>query len=179
MKNRTLLFVFAMSTLMAVSCKKETVADVAVVTDTTSTTTKNIAIVKESTEASLKNDSKAIYKNYADSYTEYGDGSGAPQVYKDKDSLAAGQKMMMAAFPDYKVENAKYYADGDEVIVIADWGGTWKNDLMGQKATGKAFKFKDAEIYTVKDGKITSHRTIAQMKPIAESVGFVWPEDKK
>jgi predicted ester cyclase len=186
MKKQSLLLVVTFCSLIAVSCKKtgpneESAARLAA-TDTTAATVpateSNIAIVKASNEAFIKDDIDGVFKNYADTFTEYGD-TGEAHVYKGKDSLILNHKGWRAAFPDFKGENEKYYANGDEVVVIADWTGTWKGDFMGQKATGKALKFKDAEIYTVKDGKITEHRNIMPTKPLAESVGFVWPKDKK
>jgi len=181
MTQKSLLLAFALCSLMAVSCKKETTTDVTTtaVTDSVSTTEKNIAVVKEMNKAYVKNDIPNIFKHYAEGYTDYGDGSYEAQVYKNTDTLAIYQKEWAVAFPDFKIENDKYYANGDEVVVISDWSATWKGEFKGQKPTGKAFKFKDAEIYTLKDGKITSHRSIMPLKPIAESTGFVWPEEPK
>ncbi|WP_051200038.1 nuclear transport factor 2 family protein [Flavobacterium subsaxonicum] len=186
MKKQHLLLAFALCGIMAVSCKKtgpneQSAANLAA-TDTTATavpaTEKNIAIVKASNEAFVKDDVAGVFKDYGDTFTEYGD-TGEAHVYKSKDSLILNHKQWRAAFPDFKCTNEKYYANGDEVVVIADWTGTWRGDLMGQKATGKTLKFKDAEIYTVKNGKITAHSNIMPPKPIAESVGFVWPKAKK
>ena len=182
MKKQPLLFAFALCLLMAVSCKKNVSVDVntnATTVDSTNTADKNIAIVKKMNEAYVKNDIPNIFKNYAESFTEYGDGSFEPEVYKGTDSLVIYQKEWATAFPDFKIENDKYYAGEDGVVVTSDWSGTWKGNFKGQKPTGKSFKFKDAEIYTIKDGKITSHRSIMPIRPIAESTGFIWPTEKK
>lgn len=182
MKKQLLLFVFALCSLMAVSCKKEVSVDVKTngsTPDSISTADKNITIIKEMNKAYIKNDIPNIYKNYAESFTEYSDSNHEPEVYKGTDTLAIYQKEWATAFPDFKVENDKYFANDNEVVVVADWSGTWKGEFKGQKPTGKAFKFKDAEIYTLKDGKINSHRSIMPIRPIAESTGFVWPEKKK
>jgi len=182
MKNHSLILALALCCIMAVSCKKtgpnEASAAHLAATDTTTSLPNNIAIIKASNEAFVKDDIAGVFKDYADTFTEYGD-TGEAHVYKSKDSLILNHKQWRAAFPDFKCANEKYYANGDEVVVIADWSGTWKGDLMGQKATGKTLKFKDAEIYTLKNGKITAHSNIMPPKPIAESVGFVWPKAKK
>ncbi|WP_052110522.1 ester cyclase [Flavobacterium rivuli] len=182
MKKQSLLFAFTLCSLMAVSCKKNVSVDVSTdgtTADSSTTADKNIATVKKMNKAYVKNDIPNIFKNHAESFTEYGDGSFEPEEFKGTDSLIVYQKEWATAFPDFKIENDKYYSDGNDVVVVSDWSGTWKGDFKGQKPTGKSFKFKDAEIYTLKDGKITSHRSIMPIKPIAESTGFVWPTEKK
>ena len=68
-------------------------------------------------------------------------------------------------------------ADGDKVMVYGDWSGTFKNDFMGMKATGKSFKVKDVDIFTLNDeGKITSHRNVLPWSAIMEQVGAKMPK---
>jgi predicted ester cyclase len=63
-----------------------------------------------------------------------------------------------------------YLADGDHVAVIADWSGTFKNDLMGMKATGKMFKFKDLDLFKLnEEGKIIEHRSIANLAAVLQA----------
>ena len=67
-------------------------------------------------------------------------------------------------------------ADGDYVIVYGTWTGTWKNDFMGMKATGKSFKVNDADIFKFNDaGKMMEHRSVQSMKTIAMQIGMKMP----
>jgi len=99
-----------------------------------------------------------VFKNAAANFMEYQDGSVPPQKL---DSAKLSFPMYANAFPDMKGENMTYVADGDNVMVSSDWTMTFKNDMMGMKATGKTVKYKDVDIFTLdNDGKITSHRSI-------------------
>jgi predicted ester cyclase len=78
----------------------------------------------------------------------------------------------LSAFPDLKAENTMYFADGNTVIVVADWSMTFKNDMMGMKATGKSTKYKDVDIFTFDDnGKVTSHRSIYPIGALMMQMG--------
>jgi predicted ester cyclase len=77
------------------------------------------------------------------------------------DSVKVFFKMLKESIPDYKGENFMYMADGDYVAVFADWSGTFQKDLMGMKATGKKFTYKDVDLFKFNDeGKITEHRSL-------------------
>ncbi|HKH60737.1 MAG TPA: ester cyclase [Flavitalea sp.] len=101
--------------------------------------------------------------------TDYGEGSGP--AMKNKDSILAGIKGFVAAFPDYKGDNFEAVSDGDRVFVYGDWTGTFKNDFMGMKATGKSFKVKDVDIFKFNDnGQIIEHRSIMPWSVIMTQV---------
>ena len=111
-----------------------------------------------------------VLKNAAADAIDYGDGSMPPA--KGVDSIKAGLKAFLNAFPDYKGENLMYVAEGNTVIITGDWSGTFKNDAWGMKATGKSFKVKDADILTFNaDGKITSHSSIQSNSTMMAMVG--------
>lgn len=118
-------------------------------------------------------DSGFVY--IAEDITDYGDGSGP--AMKNKDTIIAGIKGFVAAFPDYKGDNFEAVADGDKVFVYGDWSGTFKNDFMGMKATGKSFKVKDVDIFKFNDnGKIIEHRAIMPWAVIMDQVGAKPPK---
>lgn len=120
---------------------------------------RNKKIVMASMENFAKGDMDAMLKDAAPNFTDYSDGSGTPIT--NIDSLKSFFKMVTNSIQGYKGENFKYYADGDEVLVYADWTGTFKNDLMGIKATGKPVKFRDIDMFKLNDdGKIIEHRSI-------------------
>lgn len=116
-----------------------------------------------------------VLKDATPNSIDYGEGSMPP--VKGIDSIKAGMKMFFNAFPDYKGDNAQAVADGDWVYVSADWTGTFKNDLMGIKATGKSFKIKDVDMFKFDDeGKITEHRATVPMSVMMEQVGAKMPK---
>ncbi|HET9277399.1 MAG TPA: ester cyclase [Flavitalea sp.] len=107
--------------------------------------------------------------------TDYGEGSGP--VMKNKDTIIAAIRGFVAAFPDYKGDNFEAVSDGDRVFVYGDWSGTFKNDFMGMKATGKSFKVKDVDIFKFNDnGKIIEHRAIMPWSVIMDQVGAKPPK---
>jgi predicted ester cyclase len=51
---------------------------------------------------------------------------------------------------------------------------------MGMKATGKAFKIKDVDIFKFNDaGKIIEHRAVQSNETMARQLGMPMPEPKK
>jgi predicted ester cyclase len=119
---------------------------------------RNRQTIMASFDAFNKGDIDKAFENADPSYMDSFDGSGPAMP---ADSVKVMFKAIMAAMPDYKGSNFEYIADGNKVIVLADWSGTFKNDLMGMKATGKSFSFKDADIFTFNDnGKLIGHRSI-------------------
>jgi predicted ester cyclase len=122
---------------------------------------KNRQTAMASVNAVNAHDVDGVMKDVAADAVDYGDGSMAPT--KSVDSVKSGLKAWLAAFPDVKGENLEVYsnADGSKVIVVGQWSGTFKNDFMGMKATGKSYKVWDGDVFTFNDaGKITSHRGI-------------------
>ncbi len=134
---------------------------------------------KQIVEAALKGLEKGdsvdvIFKDAAADMVDYGDGIMPP--VKSLDSVKAGLRMFITAMHDYKGSDLKIVAEDDNVMVYATWTGTWKGDMMGQKATGKSFKVKDADLFTLNDdGKIIEHRSVMPMGEIARQVGMKMP----
>ena len=120
---------------------------------------RNKKIIKEGTAALNDHDFDRLTSLMTDDAVENGDGSG--HAVKGRDSINASMKKFFSSFPDFKGEDFRYYADGDNVVVTATYSGTFKKDMGKMKANGKSFKFQDADIFTLNDeGKITSHRYI-------------------
>lgn len=131
---------------------------------------KNKQTAIASMAAIMAHNADEVLKNAAADAIDYGDGSMPPA--KGIDSIKAGLKAFLNAFPDYKGENLMYTAEGNTVIITGDWSGTFKNDFWGMKATGKSFKVKDADILTFNaEGKITSHSSIQSNSTMLTMVG--------
>ncbi len=100
-----------------------------------------------------------IVKHLASNTIEFGDESTPPA--RGGDSVKYFMQMWNSSVKDYKSDNELAVADGDYVFVYAGWSGTFKNDFMGMKTTGKSFKFKDVDIFKFDDeSKITEHRAV-------------------
>ncbi|HEY4155428.1 MAG TPA: ester cyclase [Puia sp.] len=130
---------------------------------------KNKATALASEEAFNSGKLDDAFKDAVPDAVDYGDGSMAPM--KGLDSIKAGVKIFLNAFPDYKGENFLAIGEGNHVAVFGDWSGTFKNPLMGMKPTGKSFKIKDVDLFTFNDqGKITEHRSVQSSKTVLDMV---------
>jgi steroid delta-isomerase-like uncharacterized protein len=150
--------------------KKETMAPT-----TENRAEKNKSTALASVTAFSNHDVDAMLKESTADGMDYGDGS-MPAI-KGIDSVKTIVKAWLAAFPDTKGENFMVLSDdGTHVAVIADWSGTFKNDFMGIKATGKSYKVRDADVFTFNaEGKITEHRSIQWNMTIMSQIGAKMP----
>ena len=168
MKRTTLLLLTALN-IAIYSCNNETKKD-AVKSETTESTAeskqdRNKKVIMASMESFMKNDIEGVFKDAAPGFVDYTDGTIPP--INSIDTLKNFVKMLQSSIEGYKGENLKYFTDGDYVIVQGDWGGVFKNDLMGIKATGKAVKFRDVDIFKLNDdGKITEHHSIQNLPAV-------------
>jgi ketosteroid isomerase-like protein len=120
---------------------------------------RNKKIVKEAMAALNDHSVEKMVGFMTDDAVDYGDGMG--RAVRGKDSIRANMMMFFNAFPDFKGSDLRYFADGDHVVVLGEYSGTFKKDLGKMKATNKSFKFPDADVFTLTDdGKISSHRYI-------------------
>ncbi len=113
-------------------------------------------------------------KDAAPDIVNYGNGNIPP--VKGIDQVKAGLRMFTAALPIEKAENLVAIADGEWVMVWGQWSGTWKEDMMGQKATGKPYKKREVEIFRFNDeGKITEHHSVQSIFEVARQIGMKVP----
>jgi predicted ester cyclase len=136
---------------------------------------RNKKIIKEAMSALNDHNVEKMAAMMSADAVDYGDGSG--RSIKGVDSIKASMTAMMTAFPDFKADDLRFFADGDHVVVIGQYSGTFKKDMGKYKATGKEFKFPDADIFTLNDeGKITSHRYIQPDATLFSQVGVKQPK---
>jgi ketosteroid isomerase-like protein len=120
---------------------------------------RNKKIIKDAMAALNDHSIEKMVGYMSDDVVDYGDGMG--RSVKGKDSIRTNMMMFFNAFPDFKGSDLRYFADGDHVVVLGEYSGTFKKDLGKMKATNKSFKFPDADVFTLTDdGKISSHRYI-------------------
>jgi steroid delta-isomerase-like uncharacterized protein len=90
---------------------------------------------------------------YADDAME-SDQATAADV-KGKKEIEKGVQMFWKAFPDVKVETKGSWAAGDYVVVEGTFTGTNDGPMGKMPKTGKKVTGQYAEIFKLKDGKIT------------------------
>lgn len=111
-----------------------------------------------------------IVKHLAPNTVEFGDESSPP--VRGIDSAKQFMQLWNSSVKDYKSDNEIAVSDSDYVFVYAGWSGTFKNDFMGMKTTGKSFKFKDVDIFRFNDkGQITEHRAV-HFSTVLKQVAF-------
>ncbi len=135
-----------------------------------SKTERNRQVIMASMAGINAHNADEAVKNSLPDGIDLGDGSTPP--VKGVDSIKAVIKAYLNAFPDYHGENLMYITDGDHVAVYGEWSGTFKNDFMGMKATGKSMKVRDVDLFTLNaEGKITEHRSVQSMGPVFAMLG--------
>jgi predicted ester cyclase len=135
---------------------------------------RNKQIALASVRAVSIGDVENACKDLAPDVINYGNGNIPP--VKGMDKVKAGMSMFVGAIPTDKSENLVAVADGDWVMVWGEWSGTWKGDMMGQKATGKPFRKKDVEIFRFNnDGKISEHHSVQSFYEVARQIGMKMP----
>ena len=135
---------------------------------------RNKRAAQASLDAFLAGNVDGALKDATPDAIDYFDGSMPP--VKGADSIKASLKSWVAAF-EAKGSGIELVADGNTVIVYGDWTYTWKNDFMGQKATGKSTTYKDVDIFTFNDeGKVIAHRSIYPSAAAMTAMGVKMPK---
>ena len=125
---------------------------------------RNKQVAMTAMEAFDKNEMDKVFVDADPSFMDYADGSTPAMPL---DSVKMFFNILKDAIPDYKGSDLQYFADGNTVVVLGEWSGTLKKNLMGIPPTGKPFKFRDADIFTFNEnGKIMSHRSITNFAKI-------------
>jgi predicted ester cyclase len=174
--KQTLLTCITLAALFTASCNAPSSESTTKETTSTteSNTERNKKIIMASVDGINNHNPDAVLKDAASDIVDYGDGTMG--TIKGVDSIKAMMNSWMAAFPDYKMDNVEYIAEGNKVVATYDASGTWKGDFMGAKATNKAFKIKDVDIFTLNNaGKVTSHRSIQNSANLMASIGMPMP----
>jgi uncharacterized lipoprotein NlpE involved in copper resistance len=180
---KKVIFSLLAASLLIVACNNDKKTETTDNKDSMSSTTdskveKNRQTALASIMGFNSHDADAVVKDAASGCMDLGDGSMPPT--KGIDSMKAGIKAFLAAFPDIKGDNieALSNADGSKVAVYGSWSATFKGDFMGMKATGKSYSgIKDADVFTFDaDGKITSHSNIQSYATYMNAVGAMMPK---
>ncbi|MDP4150923.1 MAG: ester cyclase [Bacteroidota bacterium] len=133
-----------------------------------------LAAHKEIARASVENFNAAglekSFKDVAPDAVDYG--NGEMKSVKGKDSVLAGLRVFMNAFPDFKTDIKYVLADGNMVAVFNESSGTFKNAMGSMKPTGKSFKMNDVDLFTFNDaGQMTEHRSVQSNISFLSQIG--------
>jgi len=113
----------------------------------------------------------SVFKDVDPEAVDYMEGSMAP--IKGVDNSKANLKTWIAAVPNYKGTDFVAVADGDYVMIYGEWSGTWQNEFMGMKPTGRSFTVKDVDIFKFnEEGKIIEHRSVQSNNEAARQLGM-------
>lgn len=175
--KKSIFYLMAASFVVLTACNNEKKADAgdkteASVSSAENKQERNKKVIMASMESFMKGDIDGTFKDVAPGFTDNTDGTMAPIT--NIDTLKNLLKTVMNSIENYKGENLKYYADGDHVLVYGDWGGVFKNDLMGIKSTGKPVKFRDVDIFKLNDeGKIVEHSAVQNLGAVLMAAGMM------
>ena len=93
----------------------------------------------------------------ADNFVDY----AMPQPAIGATAAVEGLKAYFGAFPDVKMTVEKIVAEGNTVMAYITMTGTFTNDFMDMKATGKSFKIMDVDIIEFNSaGKAVAHWSV-------------------
>src|SRR5262245_28354190 len=75
-------------------------------------------------------------------------------------------------YPDAKIETQVSFVEGDTVAVENVVSGTFMNDFMGHKATGRHYQTREAVFFELENGKIKRERIYIDQRSIEEQLGI-------
>jgi predicted SnoaL-like aldol condensation-catalyzing enzyme len=93
------------------------------------------------------------------------------EEFLTRDQLAEVFKGMGVTVPDLRWEIKDIQTQGDQIIVRGEATGTPKGEFWGAKPTGKGFKTMALDLFTVKDGKLTSCYHIENWMTALQQIG--------
>jgi len=78
------------------------------------------------------------------------------------------------AFPDARVETQRMYVSGDHVFVENIVSGTFMQEFLGKKPTGKRFEQREGVIFELRADKIAAVRIYLDRKTQEEQLGVAF-----
>ena len=76
-----------------------------------------------------------------------------------------------AAFPDVQIIIQEMIGEGDKVAILWTFLGTHRGPFQGIPATGKTVEWDGIDLYTIRDGKITSLVRQADSRHLFQQLG--------
>ena len=86
-----------------------------------------------------------------------------PGMGNTRDTPRQLSKMMLAAFPDFRVTVHELLQDGDKVVARATFSGTHRGEFMGVPATGNQVEWSVIDILQFRDDQAVAHWGVMDM----------------
>jgi len=137
---------------------------------------KNLSLINQTMDAFNKHDAKALGEAFDDKiqWSE----QGMAKDWTSKAEAVKAHEGLMKAFPDIKFSTDTAWAAGDYVVVQGTMTGTNDGaapDMGIKKPTKKAVSLKFAQLFKVKDGKITNSWGYWNSMAMAQQMGMTPP----
>lgn len=113
----------------------------------------NLAVIKQQHDAFNAKKAADVLALFTDDAME--SDQAAPADARGKQALAQGLQMFWKGFPDVKLDVPKLWAAGDYVVAEGTFTGTNTGPMGKMPKTGKRVTLHYAEVFKLKDGKIT------------------------
>ena len=136
----------------------------------------NKQVVRKVEEAWNRNDVAALDQYFARDFDNKQ--SGVPGMPPGLATAKQTHAMVMASFPDRKVEILDLIADGDKVMVRTRITGSNKGGaawLGAPTANDKPFDIEAWSVYQLGDGKITKHAGLNDAVTLMTQLGILKP----
>ena len=85
----------------------------------------------------------------------------------------APDKVLRAAFPDFRADIHWQLADGDRVTTYKTYHGTHKGEFFGIPPTGRRIQFETVDVMRVRNGKIAEHWGVANLFSLMQQLGAI------
>ncbi len=113
-------------------------------------------------------DPGAADRFYAPDYRQHSDG-----VPDGRDGLKAFFTGVFAAFPDLVVTVDHLHAVDDRVFAFCTYRGTHRGEFLGVPPTGRAVRFRTANLQRVADGRFAEHWELVDMQALLLELGVL------
>ena len=134
-----------------------------------SETERNKALLHEVLEQVFnKHDLEKAAQYYVEDYKQHN-----PHVPQGRAGFVQFFSGFMRAFPDLHATVEQVVAEGDRVCTFIRWTGTHQGDFQGLAPTGRRVEFQTADLFRVKDGKITEHWDVVANTDMLAALGVV------
>jgi steroid delta-isomerase-like uncharacterized protein len=110
----------------------------------------------------------AVDRYYAENFVDHNHVAGMPSGREGVKALA---RLYTSAFPDLKVQDDLWVAEGDTVVEHWTAKGTHRGELLGIKPTGKPVEFSGVTIGRFRDGKIVELWTETDQLTLMRQLG--------
>jgi predicted ester cyclase len=119
-------------------------------------------------DVSNRGDIAAIGRYVAADFREHYPPPGLPDGIE---GVVALIRLLRDAFEDYQFEVDEMLADGDKVVVRGWGSGRHTAPFMGIAPTGKAVRYRAAQVFLVRDGQLAERWAYPDMLGLLQQLG--------